>query len=194
LNKKVKVTTERHVRTYTELWHTSYVLLELAKEDEKGRHHKLMGSLVFTAFAFEAYLNHLGPSLFATWGHLERLSPKAKFEVLAEKVGLKVDFGSRPQQTIGNLFGFRNDIAHGKSVTLKEMHIESIDAYNANPWKFRAQTDWEKFCTMDDAERARDDIDTIVHSLHEVSGINDEYPFLHGFEIRGGELIVEDDH
>ncbi|QIB67035.1 hypothetical protein [Kineobactrum salinum] len=194
MNKNVKVTAERHVRTYTELWHTSFVLLELGKEDERGRHHKLMGSLVFTAFAFEAYLNHLGPSLFETWSHIERLSPKAKFEVLAERVGLKADFGCRPQQTIIRLFGFRNDIAHGKSITLKDMRIESLEVYQKDPWSFRAQTDWEKYCTIENTERAREDINSVVHTLHKASEIKDEYPFLHGFEIRGGELIIDDNN
>ena len=89
---------------------------------------------MLTAFAFEAYLNHVGPTLFPAWEHFDRLPPWAKFELLCDK--LNVSFpkgtGTRPLQTIVELLSFRNTIAHGRSVKVEgKPRVRTVDNYTA---------------------------------------------------------------
>ena len=119
----VNIKKERQVVTYAELWHTSWSLLKQGQSQEEGSFHQFMGSLVFTAFSFEAYLNHIGPMVFGSWDALERLAPKEKLDIIAEKIGLPVDYGKRPWGIVKELFGFRNDIAHGKSIKIAEDRV-----------------------------------------------------------------------
>ena len=121
--RRVKITKERQVITYVELWDTSWSLLKQGQNREEGSFHQYAGSLVFTAFSLEAYLNHIGPKVFKNWAALERIGPKEKLDIIAEKVGLNVDYGKRPWGIMKQLFGFRNDIAHGKSIKIAEEQV-----------------------------------------------------------------------
>lgn len=102
------------MRIHYELWCTSDFLLRVGQQEATGSAHQFRASLVFRAFALEAFLNWLGQQLLPHWKYLERLKPKEKLDVLAELVHVKPDYGSRPWQIVDHLFSFRNDIAHGK--------------------------------------------------------------------------------
>ena len=56
------------------------------------------------------------------------------------------------------LFGFRNDIAHGKSIEIAEEQAVPLGKEDDCMRGF-AQTKWEKFCTRQNAERAREDVE-----------------------------------
>ncbi len=192
MTRKVQITSERVVHTYAEMWSTSFHLVEMAKRvKDGGSHDLLMGSLVFTAFALEAYFNHIGPMIFHCWNDLESLGPKEKLNVIAEKIGIKVDYGQRPWQSLHDLFGFRNDIAHGKTHKLSNSKIESLENHNRNPWPYRAETRWEKYCILENAERARKDVRAIVYSIHEATKFLGEMPFTFGLDIGGSFLLPE---
>jgi len=186
-NGKITISKERNVRTYAELWRTSRFLLQKGKEIKKGANHQFVASVVFTAFTLEAYLNHIGPRMFNCWDSLERLSPKDKLNVVADKIGIEIDYGNRPWQVMKDLFGFRNDIAHGKSVKAKEtitVHPDIFDDDEIHEW---AKTKWEKYCSEKNAERARKDVAQIILSLHDSSGIN-ELPFQTGMQMSSVEM------
>ena len=182
-DRKVTVTRDREVVTYADLWHTSRCLLEKGQDEAEGSFHQFMASLVFTAFTLEAYLNHIGPKVFHCWEAIERLGPREKLDVIAEKIGLTVEYGQRPWGIMKDLFGFRNDIAHGKSVKITETKTHSASKWNYGKTEF-AKTRWEKFCTRQNAERGRTDVEEIVKTLNEKAGINHEYPFVAGFQFR----------
>ena len=179
--RKVNVKKERQVVTYAELWHTSRCLLKQGQNQEEGSFHQFMGSLVFTAFSLEAYLNHIGPRIFGNWMALERLGPQEKLDKIAERIGLCVDYGKRPWGIMKELFGFRNDIAHGKSIKIAEEQIVPLGKEDDCIRRF-AQTKWEKFCTRQNAERARKDVEQIVTALHAKAEIKDEFPFIGGWQ------------
>lgn len=181
MNGKIKITKERNVRTYAEMWHTSRVLLQMGKEMEKGSHHQFMGSIVFTAFTLEAYLNHIGPKVFNCWNSLERLSPKDKLIIISEKVQIEINFGIKPWQVMKDLFGFRNDIAHGKSICVNENIIVTADKFDENKIHKWAETKWEKYCTEKNAMEARKDVSQIILKLHEAADI-DELPLQTGMQ------------
>ena len=167
---------EREVRTFADLNHGADVLLTIAKEQPKGSYYTTMGSLLLSAFTFEAYLNHLGAKLFSYWDSLESLPVMDKYAVISQHLKMKPDFGRRPYQSTRNLFRFRNAIAHGKSVILREKKDVSS---STNPSDHNPKTEWEEFTTLDNAERMRADIKAIVKELHVAAGLGD-YPFVHG--------------
>ena len=168
---KVVVKKERAVHTYAELWHASNCVLESGAEREKGSSWQFLSSAVLTAFAFEAYLNHVGRRTIQCWEQLERLPPWSKFELLCETLGVEFTEGpgARPLQTVAKLLVFRNTIAHGRSVQINakpELRDADgrIDAYLGE----RPLTDWEKLIqTSDFATRAREDVHAVLQRVHE---------------------------
>lgn len=178
---KITITKERNVRTYAEMWRASRALLEFGKEIEKGAHHHFMGSIVFTAFTLEAYLNHIGPMIFNCWKSIDRLSPKDKLIIIAEKVQIDINFGIKPWQVMNDLFGFRNDIAHGKSDIVYEKITVDAKRFNENQIHEWAETRWEKYCNEKNAIKTREDVRQIILKLHEAANI-DELPLQAGMQ------------
>ena len=190
--KKVIVTKERNVTTYAEMWHTSSCLLVKGQEDAKMSVHQFRASLVFTAFTLEAYLNHIGAKIFSCWEDLERLSPKEKLNVIAERLDIGIHYGKRPWQIMKKLFQFRNDIAHGKSIKITSEKIVPLEKHSDDDFnELFERTRWEKYCTPLNAVRARDDVKCIVETLHAAAGFKDDFPFVSGFQL-GGATVVEE--
>ena len=177
--KKAKVSKSRQVNTYYELWRVSYWTMRQAEKTVEGSYFQIMASLIFTAFTLEAYLNHLGMQIFGCWDDLEMLSPRKKLNVIAEKLGIKKDDDKRPFQTVKKLFDFRNDVAHGKTILLEtkdEIRIvdSKLDDYMHEP----LEAEWERYCTLDNAKRAREDVESIMREFHKVSNTGDKDLFL----------------
>ena len=187
---KVEVAKRREVKTYAEMWHTSHCLLEKGTESQKASFHQFMASLVFTAFTMEAYLNHIGPKVFNCWNDLERLAPREKLNVIAERLQVDVSYSRRPWQVMKQLFGFRNDIAHGKSAIVKTCDVMPSDKSDEQRGVL-VRTDWEKYCTRENAQRAREDVEMIVRTLYEAGRFEHDYPFTSGLAIGSNKLIEE---
>lgn len=167
---RVVVTKKRDVRTYAELWHASHCVLTSGQENPKGSSWQFLSSTLLTAFAFEAYLNHVGPTLFVHWSHLDRLPPWSKLELICEK--LAVSFprgsGSRPLQSVAKLLDFRNTIAHGRSHQLEAKPvIRTAENYEAALGE-RLLFNWEKLIQSDVfPRRAREDVTKVLEAIHE---------------------------
>ncbi len=180
---KVTLHKKREVRTHASLWHTSRCLMERGQAQEEASQHQFMASLVFTAFTLEAYLNWLGERLFSRWGYLDRLRPTEKLDLISDQLKVSVDYGKRPWQTIDQLFKFRNKIAHGKSVLLETKTTEPLSGYLDN-FSNIARTDWEKYSTGRNAQRAREDVGQILEVLHAAANITDGLsPFSAGIQL-----------
>ena len=170
---------EREVKTFADLNHGADVLLKTAREVERGNYYTIMGSLLLSAFTFEAYLNHLGAQQLEFWDEIDSIRVMDKYGVLYKHLEIKPDFSRRPYQTLSALFKFRNAIAHGKSQILKETkEVSSSDDLHAHSPKAH----WEEYCTLENAERVREDISRIVKELHAAAGLGD-FPFIHGISI-----------
>jgi len=190
--RKVIVTKERNVTTYAEMWHTSYCLLVKGQEELRMSVHQFRASLIFTAFTLEAYLNHIGSKTFSCWEALERLSPKEKLNVIAERLNVVIDYGKRPWQIMKKLFQFRNDIAHGKSIKVKFEKILPLDEHSNDAFdELFERTRWEKYCTEKNAVRAREDVEAIVEIIHKAAGLEDDLPFVSGFQVGGATVVDE---
>jgi len=181
VKRKVKVVKTRQVNTYYEMWRVSYWTLHQAEAKFEGSFFQIMASLIFTAFALEAYLNHIGKSIFNCWSDLERLSPYAKMNIIAEKLQIEKDDSSRPFQTVQRLFNFRNDVAHGKTILLRsEKQISAADASIEKYMHKWLEPEWEKYCTLKNAKRARDDVERIIKIFHNTANIEDDTLFFGG--------------
>jgi len=179
---KVTIKKEREVNTYADMWHTSRCLMDKGIKDQKGCYHQFMASLVFTAFTLEAYFNHIGPQLFKCWSDLERLGPNEKLNLITERLGVKIEHGKRPWQVMKVLFGFRNDIAHGKSQFIKLSEIVPHRKFSDVSLGEQVKTEWEKYCTKINAQKAREDVEKIIMALHERGKFKPAYPFTAGIQ------------
>jgi hypothetical protein len=165
---KAVVAQERDLRTYSELWHASECVLAAGIEQPRGSSFQFLSSIVLTAFAFEAYLNHVGPQVLSCWESLEKLSPDAKLALLCEtmNVSLPGTESERPLQTIRQLLDFRNTLAHGRSKTImpkpRRIDIDKLEAVRADP----VLSHWERLIKNSDfAKRAREDVETVLQHL-----------------------------
>src|SRR4051812_7290281 len=170
--RKARVTKQRDVRTQAELWHTANCLLKAGQKDRKGSTHQFRASLAFRAFALEALLNWIGQQLIPHWRYLQRLSPKEKLDLLTDLIKVMPDYGSRPWQVVKQLFDFRNDIAHGKPQKLTSETIEDLDEFLDRKLGVTIQTEWERFCSEENAIRAMEDVEEIANILYEKADIH----------------------
>lgn len=175
---------EREVRTFADLAHGADVLITKTQQDRNGSYYTIMSSLLLTAFTFEAYLNHLGSETIRFWEEIESIKVMEKYSVLCKELGISPDFSRRPYQTLTALFKFRNSIAHGKSKILKETKdVSSKD----EPHVHAPKTEWEEYCELKNALRAKEDISEVIKELHKEAGLGD-YPFMHGGTISSVSL------
>jgi len=155
---KRRIKRDRRLNMHASLWHTSWCLLEAGKANREGSYHQFLSSIVFTAFTLEAYLNHIGAKLFASWDDIDKLSPEAKLKLICERLELPINQGNRPWQTVRTLIRVRNRLAHGRTVSLKDEYTETYDAEHEPPRPDFIQTEWEAFSIQSNAERAREDV------------------------------------
>jgi hypothetical protein len=181
--RSARVSKKRTLNSYAELWFGSGFLLNQAKAEPSGAYWVVMASAALTAFTMEAYLNHIGPKIFTTWDVLETLSPSGKIDVVCEKLGLSFPRGVRPRQSIEDLFRFRNQLAHAKSIKL-EMVDETDDVESfMDPIKNRRPlAGWEEFCyDIANIQRVREDVENFILKVHETAKPSDDPVFFSGF-------------
>lgn len=169
----------REARTFVDLNHGADVLIQKTEEEPKGTYYTTMGALLMTAFTFEAYLNHLGQKRIKFWEEIESIKALEKYAVLCKELDLTPDFSKRPYQTLKALFKFRNAIAHGRLQILEETKEASS---KDEPYEHTPKTQWDEYCSLDNAKRAKQDIAEIITELHKKAGLGD-YPFIHGVGI-----------
>jgi hypothetical protein len=187
---KATVKRERKVNTFAELSHANHVLLENTAERREGWFYECMTAILMSAFKFEAYLNHLGEILFPYWNQMEQLSHKKKLNIICSHLGIENDNGKRPYQTLENLFGFRNKIAHGKSEYLDPP--DSVEVGNIEEIRRKMPlTKWEELCTIKFAKQTYEDTETIIEQLHTKAGldITDLRRSGHYYEIKDEQKI-----
>jgi len=186
---KAKIHKKREVFTYAEMWHISNFLFDNGKLIKEGQNLKFMASLVFKAFTFEAYLNHIGPNIFKCWDSLERLGPLEKLQIIAEKLNVAINMGIRPWQTLKCLFKYRNEMAHGKTIIIETEETIPAEHYNHNAPPSLIKTEWEQYCNESNIQKVHKDIELIIIKLHN-AGKFDLPPFTQ-FQSYGVDFIQE---
>jgi hypothetical protein len=72
-----------------------------------------------------------------------------------------------PRQTVHALIKFRNNLAHGKTVTVEENTNPDVDQYLDEFIGIRPLAIWEGYCSEKNAIRAQEDIEKILRLIHE---------------------------
>jgi hypothetical protein len=108
---------------WTEFYPYSYLLLaadtalEAAKLELPGRNYHYVTAVIFSAFAVEAAVNHVGIDHVPDWSKDERGMGgwEKKLTALATKFGMPLDFTTGPAHTVKAAFEVRDKLAHGKT-------------------------------------------------------------------------------
>ena len=169
-NTKVSIKGERKIFTFAHLINGAYFALENSKKFEEGRFYNCLFTIIFSAFCFEAYLNHIGSEKFSAWEIIEKkLQPKEKLNVISQNLNLFFDYSRRPFQTIDKLFKFRNSIAHGKSEDCSIDEIQNKTREIKEP-----KTKWEHECSIENAERYFLDVKEAIEEIHKKAGFEND--------------------
>lgn len=156
---------------FGELSHGNYVLLDNAKQQKDGYFYEIMSCLVVAAFKYEAFINHLGYALLSSWHELERERHSDKQSAILTELGVSIDKGRRPFQTLYDLFYARDELAHGKPQLLVHDSVtETRDREDMR--RHKPLTKWESLCTLNFAERAYDVTESIADSLWTSAGFD----------------------
>lgn len=167
---KAVVSRERDHNMFAELSAAHHVLLENAKQQRDGYFYESLSCLIFAAFKFEAFLNHIGYRLLPSWAQMERLPNENKLAIITTHLDVTPDFSRRPYQTLSDLFKARDAVAHGKPALLKHDRVIETGEIETLRRK-KPLTHWEKLCTIDFAQRAYADTEEIAASLWQAGGL-----------------------
>jgi hypothetical protein len=166
---KARVEAMSYVVTYGRLLQIARQGLRQAKAANEGSLHNIVSSIVFSAFSVEAYLNHVGATLYSSeWK--DRAPVRKKLEFLSQKFSLTLDLSERPFSSFDAMFRFRNRLAHGRTEELTadyETHLDDEHALVPGP-----MTEWELICTLENAERFLDDAKAIINNIHGKTGLD----------------------
>ena len=142
-----------------------------AQNDRQGVGLEMIAALTMMAFALEARMNFLGFKILADrWD--ERQPYLTKFERVAKKLNIPVEYGSRPHETVKLLKEFRDTLAHGKPYEI-DKEQELIATYKELDRSKLLQAEWQKrFLTEEFVSRAHDDAETIWKTFLQASGLS----------------------
>jgi hypothetical protein len=167
---KVKLYGKKNLRTAAYNRSAAKYFLNLAESEVEGSFFSSQASIVFSAFTHEAFLNTLGAKIDKCWEGYEYSSPEEKLKRICKCLEYKPNKGTRPYQTLEKLFRFRNLIAHGREETLK---VEGmiVSKKETGGYLDAIESEWEKYCTIENARKAYKDINDIAVDICEQAKI-----------------------
>ncbi len=155
---------ERTLYSHSELYSIAQVALADGREHQYRGYH--VAAIVMTAFSLEAYLNFLGEKVFPIWSEIEYIPVENKMRALCTHLGITLDFGCRPHQSIRLLWRIRNALAHARS---ESMSVEREGLPPDDPEYPEAE--WERDCNMETAVRLAEDVREVCDALHKKAGL-----------------------
>ena len=171
MNSQIKpnVAKSKVIDTYSELWRASSCVLEAGATNPACSSWSFLSSILLSAFTFEAYVNQVGVQGMASWRNIDRLPPLGKFELLCDFLKVRFRKGTRPLQTIEEMFAFRNTMAQGRTEVLElEPRKFGLVGTVGNGAPDEPTASWETLTETDAfARRAREDVEAILRKLHE---------------------------
>ena len=172
------------------LWFTAQTLVARAREQREGSYHGYLGAVLFSYFAFEAFLNFLGSKIAPeTWAQEKTFFSKppfrgahGKLRFLAEKTKCELDPRSRPWITLKQLTAARFAVTHAHAENVDEVFlapsVEELPTHKP-PILFRYGEPEFAERILEDAEHAADqlcqaalasDFDLSPHSRYAFKG------------------------
>jgi len=155
----------RHVTPAFTLNQVGGYALEKARLTEEGSLLEITTALLMCPLTLEAVLNQVGHKLFVEddqdpkrWAEVERSSPRDKVKAIAKRLGIKVDLGRKPFNLFTQMFEFRSELAHAKSMklTVTDVPAGSLDDDPGLADIPGLQACWEVRCNLDTAIRWRE--------------------------------------
>jgi hypothetical protein len=172
--------------TFSYLLNGADSLAQTAKEHTPGSNYCRVSAVVFSAFAIEAHLNHIGEAKLSFWGIVEPKLPwRAKLDLILEQLGIIADFGKPPFQTLCDLFKFRDRLAHGKTTTEDKSYRYRGD--RENDFGSLDPAWLEKFWSDDAVDRVLKDTQQIIELVHGKAGLES-----HSLDLIGSGSFSED--
>ena len=174
----MEVHASRNVSPWILLWNNCTWSYNMSLEGE-GQNPYLLFTMLLCAFSLEAYLNqllrHYSPG---DWEEYERqTSPIDKLAKLCDALQFPIDNGKRPFQTFTQIFKFRNDIVHAKTIKVEKVFLYSIERFlQSDDLPPIPLTRWEKALTPQSSKRFYDDSKDIIITLHKEANLGDD-PF-----------------
>lgn len=147
---------------------------------QKGENaaHDARASLVFIAFTIEAFCNHVGWKLTPDFEEFDKLRAMDKLRRAAELAGFPLSLGQRPFQTFGDIFRFRNEMAHSCTQEVQASRtIPRPTADSPAEMPKPPPTEWEAYCTPEVLQRALEDVREGLTALYNASTLVDKCPF-----------------
>lgn len=172
---KYKVKASNTTNTYVYCFLTAKQSLEQARKKEDGYLYFCMAAGVFAAFAFEAYLNHIGLNKIKDWVLQEKkLGHKEKLKFLIKRLNININRNIRPFKTLNKIFELRDELAHGKTITkitektVKSSKVEQIEF---------PQVNWKKYCNLSSVEKIVEDVEEMILDINKQLGMTRD-PFI----------------
>jgi hypothetical protein len=188
---KVRLKWESVVNTFAHLNHANAILINIIKSNPPGWLNITIMSTVFSAFTFEAYLNHIGGKLVPFWSDIEKsIKMKEKLSVISKQSGFAVDFGTEPWQTIKQLFQFRNEIAHGKTERLVGESIVEIDSMDELNDDNRPKTKWEKMISREFMLKCNVAVNEAIMIMHKAAKL-EGLPIMFGTYSSSSQMLTD---
>ena len=173
----MRISGEGKIYTYGWMRKSAKVSIETARRTEDGRFFSTMNTLVYSAFAMEAFFNRLGSELIENWEKKERkFSKLKKLKLFLSNFNIDADLESRPYVSVLKAFKFRDLLAHGRTEIVDQN--EDVDLSEDDLRRYTIENEWMKLCNLEAAERVFADIEEIIHILFKAAGMGD-YPFMH---------------
>jgi hypothetical protein len=147
-------------RTYDELFCLTGIYLKYAQEEEKYRLYNCMIVMVFSAFALEAYINHLGEKYIHDWERYEKKKFKDKLKHVFLTTSYTTKLESKPFCYIDEIFDYRKQIVHGRTEKIINRQKLIIGDIPKLP-----ETEWQKHTNLMNAEKFRNRVEEIIEKL-----------------------------
>ena len=166
-----EITYDVHSKTYVAIFHTARHLLITGERYESGSVLNLQAATVFFAFAFEAYLNHVGKEELPFWDEIDRFSHQKKLTVLGKHLGFTKDISQRPFLTMVELFKLRNALAHGRTQNLTITKTTDLPPPDGAVWNLLP---WEQL-TPTSVRQYHDDVRAAIERINSVRPVPDQF-------------------
>jgi hypothetical protein len=142
--------------------------LESSRLELRGRNYHYVMAIVFSAFAVEAAVNHVGIDHVPDWSKNERSIGgwEKKLTTLATRFGMPLDFTTTPAQTVKAAFEVRDKLAHGKTWVGELCYLD--DGHGMGDASF---PDWLQPCLNEArAQQVIDDARELIGKLFDKTG------------------------
>ena len=155
----------------------SQYFLDEKDDENKSEYNNSTASIVFSAFALEAFLNHVGEQLINCWQDniKKSLNVEGKLALICENINVEVNYGIEHFQSFRTTFRFGNVMAHSNTESLS---IQNSKHFLEVGNMFWPAAEWEKLTNYKVAETIHNNARKIIDLINEYSKIESIPEFL----------------